>query len=99
VIAKLDSTYPKLKFADNEVAWCMLGQTWAYTVDGGKHWTSRSFHFPAPVTAFSPPARDYGYVVGEHGMIYRYRIVPIDYTSKGMMEAPMMPEANPSSTN
>jgi len=30
-------------------------------------------------------------VVGAHGMILRYRIVPIDYTSKGMMEAAMMP--------
>ena len=29
-------------------------------------------------------------------MIYRYRIVPIDYTSKGMIEAAMMPAASDS---
>jgi hypothetical protein len=27
------------------------------------------------------------HVVGYHGMIYRYRVVPGDYTSKGMIEA------------
>ena len=63
-------------------------------MDGRKHWTSRAIHFPAGVNAFSLPARDRGYVVGDHGMIYRYRVVPIDYTSKGMLEAPMMPEAS-----
>jgi hypothetical protein len=26
-------------------------------------------------------------------MIYRYRIVPVDYTAKGMIEAPAMPPA------
>lgn len=94
VIAKLSQGYPDVKFADREVGWSCFGGTWAYTVDGGKHWTSRPIQFPAPVNAFSLPARDRGYVVGQHGMIYRYRIVPIDYKSKGMMEAPMMPEAS-----
>src|SRR6202171_4510930 len=27
----------------------------------------------------------------DHGMLYRYRVVPIDYTAKGMMDAPLMP--------
>jgi photosystem II stability/assembly factor-like uncharacterized protein len=44
--------------------------------DGGRHWTAREVRFPAPVIAFSLPARDRGYVVGDQGMIYRYRIVP-----------------------
>jgi len=94
VIAKLEAGYPKVKFADREVGWSCLGGTWAYTVDGGKHWTSRSVRFPAPVISFSLPTRDRGYVVGDHGMIYRYRVVPIDYTSKGMLEATLMPEAS-----
>jgi photosystem II stability/assembly factor-like uncharacterized protein len=93
VIAKLSPGYPKVKFADREVGWSVLGDTWAYTVDGGKRWTTRQIRFPAPVSNFSLPARDRAYVVGDHGMIYRYRVVPIDYTSKGMIEAPMMPEA------
>jgi len=40
------------------------------------------------------PTPDRGYVVGDHGMIYRYRVVPIEYTAKGMVEAPMMPVAS-----
>jgi hypothetical protein len=32
--------------------------------------------------------------MGDHGMIYRYRVVPIDYTFRGMIEAPMMPESS-----
>jgi photosystem II stability/assembly factor-like uncharacterized protein len=94
VIAKLSDRYPAVQFADGEVAWSCLGGTWAYTVDGGKHWTSRAVHFPAGINAFSLPAPDRGYVVGDHGMIYRYRVVPINYTSKGMLDAPMMPEAS-----
>jgi hypothetical protein len=30
-------------------------------------------------------------VVSFHGMVYRYRVVPFDYTAKGMIDAPMMP--------
>ena len=94
IVAKLEPGYPKVKFADHEVGWSCVGSTWAYTLDGGKHWTTRQVRFPAPVAAFSLPARDRGYVVGEHGMIYRYRVVPIDYTSKGMLDASMMPTAD-----
>jgi hypothetical protein len=36
------------------------------------------------------PARDRGYAAGEHGMVYRYRIVPVAYTSKGMLSATMI---------
>jgi len=34
--------------------------------------------------------RDCGYAVGEHGMVYRYGIVPVDYTAKGMLAAPAL---------
>jgi photosystem II stability/assembly factor-like uncharacterized protein len=102
VIAQLDpTTATNIKFADQEIGWSIRGTTWAYTVDGGNHWTTRQVHLPAGVLSFSLPTRDRGYVVGGHGMIYRYRIVPIDYTSKGMLEAPMMPagSARQSSSN
>jgi hypothetical protein len=33
-------------------------------------------------------ARDRGYAVGGHGMVYRYRVVPVDYAAKGMIAAP-----------
>ncbi len=94
VIAKFSPRATKVKFADREVGWSILEDTWAYTVDGGKHWTTRQIRFPAPVSNFSLPARDRAYVIGDHGMIYRYRVVPIDYKAKGMIEAPMMPEAS-----
>jgi photosystem II stability/assembly factor-like uncharacterized protein len=101
VIARLEPGFPKVKFADQEVGWSCLGGTWAYTVDGGKHLTTRQVRFPTGVVSFSLPTRDRGYVVGDHGMIYRYRILPIDYTSKGMLDAAMMPatSAAPGSGN
>ncbi len=52
---------------------------------------SRGFHFPASVKAYSFPARQRAYVVGDHGMVYRYRVVPIDYAGKNIIDAPMMP--------
>jgi hypothetical protein len=33
-------------------------------------------------------------VVGDHGMVYRYRVVPIDYAGKNIIDAPMMPAAS-----
>lgn len=61
-----------------------------YTTNGGKSWVSREIPFPASVNVFSLVKRDRGYAVGEHVMEYRYRIVPVDYTSKGMLAAPAM---------
>lgn len=66
-------------------------RTMTYTVDGGRHWISRSIPFPASVAAFSLVSRTSGYAAGEHGMVYRYRVVPVAYTSKGMLAAPAMP--------
>jgi len=74
-----------IRFADPEIGWalnlCIPGGSCAsamlsYTVDGGRRWASRSFTLPARVRAFSLPRRDVAYVIGEHGMIYRYRAVP-----------------------
>ncbi len=78
-------------FADPGVGWSCWGNRLTYTTDGGAHWLSRDFRFPAAVSRFSLPRRDRAYVVGEHGMVYRYRIVPIDYKVANMVDAPMMP--------
>jgi photosystem II stability/assembly factor-like uncharacterized protein len=81
----------KLQFADPEVAWTLPdGRTMTFTSDGGSRWTSRQFAFPEYVEAFSLPRRDRAYVVGKHGMVYRYRVVPSDYTAKGMLDGPPM---------
>jgi photosystem II stability/assembly factor-like uncharacterized protein len=91
------TAYPFLKFPDSQVGWsCDVGHQnrCSYTVNGGKSWTNRSFNFPTGFLDYSMPRRDRIYVVGDHGMIYRYRIVPADYTAKGMIDAPMMPAAS-----
>ena len=76
------------RFADSAVGWVARGDKIAFTSDGGKRWNSAEIRFPADVYSSSLPAHDRGYVVGEHGMIYRYRIVPIGYNVKGMIPAP-----------
>ena len=76
-----------IRFADSQVGWVVRGTTVIYTADGGKRWNSAEVRFPAGVFSSSLPTHDRGYVVGDHGMIYRYRIVPIEYTAKGMLPA------------
>lgn len=82
-----------MRFADPEVGWSIQGNhPLTYTADGGKHWLSRQIPFPANVSAFSLPRRDRGYVVGDHGMIYRYRVVPVTYQAAAhSLDAPVMP--------
>jgi hypothetical protein len=58
-----------------------------YSFNGGKNFTSRPFSLPASVRAVTFTDPQHGYLVGQHAMVYRYRIVPIDYTSAGMMAA------------
>jgi photosystem II stability/assembly factor-like uncharacterized protein len=81
---------PDFEFADGEVGWMMRYRKMYYTNDAGKRWLSSTVNFPAPAVASSLPARDRGYAAGEHGMVYRYRIVPVAYTSKGMLSATMI---------
>jgi photosystem II stability/assembly factor-like uncharacterized protein len=83
---------PEIKFADPEVGWSFDGARLSYTTDGGKRWSSRELSFPAAVHAFSLPRRNRGYVVGEHGMIFRYTVVPeAEPTPASAVEAPAMP--------
>jgi photosystem II stability/assembly factor-like uncharacterized protein len=84
----------KIKFANPEVGWSFSGNKLTYTANGGKIWTSRDIRFPAEVAAFSLPNPQRGYVVGQHGMVYRYRIVPYAYAAKGIIDAPIMPAAS-----
>ena len=66
-----------IRFADPEVGWLIGGPNpLFYTTDSGHEWRAQTISFPANVNAFSLPRRDRGYVVGDHGMIYRYRVVP-----------------------
>ncbi|MDP2996196.1 MAG: YCF48-related protein [Bryobacterales bacterium] len=58
-----------------------------YSFNGGRNFSSRPFKLPARVHAVTFPDAQHGYLVGQHAMVYRYRIVPIDYTSQGMISA------------
>ena len=81
-----------LRFADAEVGWTLRYNNLAYTTDGGQRWVSRVLAFPAGVKDFSLPRRDRAYAVGDHGMVYRYRVVPVDATvAAASVAAPAMP--------
>lgn len=58
-----------------------------YSTNGGRTFTSRPLPAPAPIRALAFPDATHGYFVGDHGMIFRYRIVPIDYSVPGMIAA------------
>ena len=95
---------PLLRFADPQVGW-VIGPSpdnsdtfrVSYSTDSGQHWKmSHNISFPMgpryQELRFNFPRRDRAYVIGSHGMIYRYRIVPANYTAAGILEAPLMPE-------
>ncbi len=82
-----------VNFADPEVGWSIEGgHPLTYTTNGGKNWFSLPVRFPTAVNAFSLPRRDRAYVVGGHGMIYRYRVVLADEpVAAKAIPAPAMP--------
>jgi len=82
----------RIRYADPEVGWAFWSTNFSFTTDGGRDWAARnSMPFPAGVQDFSLPRRDVGYVVGQHGMVYRYHIVPADYRVANGVDAPAMP--------
>lgn len=86
-------TYSSLIFADPEVGWALeFHERMSYTTDGGNRWNSRAFRFPTTPRAWSFPRRDRAYVVGEHGMVFRYSVVPgATRVSAASVSAPAMP--------
>ena len=82
------------KFADPQTGWVLGNRRWNYTSDGGQHWGTRSLAWPADAYGFSLPRRDRGYVVGNHGMVYRYSIVPVEHTAANSMDAPVVGSFN-----
>jgi photosystem II stability/assembly factor-like uncharacterized protein len=94
-----------LRFADAQVGWA-LGHSSnnrdayriAYSTDGGEHWkSSHDIAFAGGVLIdlkFAFPRRDRAYVIGPHGMIYRYRIVAVSYSSPKALAGPLMPRTS-----
>jgi photosystem II stability/assembly factor-like uncharacterized protein len=66
----------------------LLYNTAYYSTNGGRSFSSRAFPVPANPNAVTFPDAQHGYTVGLHGMVYRYRIVPIAYNVPGMIGAP-----------
>lgn len=85
--------YSSLIFADPEVGWALeFHEKMSFTVDGGNRWNSRPFRFPTTPRAWSFPRRDRAYVVGDHGMVFRYSVVPSSASvPAGSVPAPAMP--------
>ncbi len=65
----------------------VTGRQIGYSFNGGRSFSSRPASLPAEPTAVTFPDATHGYIVGRHGMVFRYRIVPIDYSSPGMFAA------------
>lgn len=87
---------PAIRFADPGVGWSLFAyRTLGFTTDGGRKWSSRELSLPANGYAFSLPRRDRGYVVGEHGMIYRYSVVAADLAPANAPSGPTMPLFDP----
>jgi photosystem II stability/assembly factor-like uncharacterized protein len=88
---------PQVHFADPQVGWTMApgyASKILFTTDGGMRWsTLLQAELPAndPEFKFALPRRDRAYIVGSHGMIYRYRLAPQNYTAAKSFNAPAMP--------
>jgi len=81
-----------LAFADPEVGWALEEQKFSFTTNGGARWNSRAFRFPTVPKAWSFPRRDRAYVVGDHGMVFRYSVVPAaQVVPAASVAAPVMP--------
>jgi len=89
VPATVPAGTPKILFA-GPMGWMVNGHDFSYTADSGRRWMARTVPFPASVVGFSVPAEDAGYVIGDHGMVYRYRVVPFDYAVPNMLVIPPM---------
>lgn len=86
----------EVAFADAQVGWTIDDHgRMSYTSDGGNRWLSAGLNFPAYVRGFAFPRRDRAYVVGEHGMVFRYRVVRVEDAPAKAARGPAMPLAAP----
>lgn len=68
------------------------GRQIGYSFNGGRTFSSRPANLPALTRDVTFPDSRHGYLVGQHGMVYRYRIVSAEYTSPGMFGAAAPPQ-------
>ena len=98
-----DTNASRLRFADPEIGWSVgekyPGLALSYTTDGGQHWKNFApLKLPgdpgAKNLSLSFPRRDRAYIAGPHGMVYRYSIVPENYTAANAFDGPVMPRVD-----
>ncbi|MBL8229985.1 MAG: hypothetical protein JNL98_15965 [Bryobacterales bacterium] len=65
----------------------ITGRQIGYSFNGGRSFSSRAGEPADRPTAVTFPDANHGYLAGRHGMVFRYRIVPIDYLAPGMFAA------------
>ncbi len=82
--------------AAGAVGWMLGMRQFTSTLDHGTRWTTRATVFPARVNAFTALRSGTGYVVGNAGMVYRYRVVPFDYSAPRMITIPALTTFVPS---
>lgn len=92
IVTPLGGEHAHYAMAGGQLGVIILYKQIAYSTNGSRTFSAREFPVPANVAAVTFPDAKHGYLVGEHGMIYRYHIVPADYTVKGMIPAPMVAE-------
>lgn len=63
----------------------------AYSTTTGRSFAARAFPIPAHALALHFTDARNGYVIGDHGMVYGYRIVPVAYQVPGLMPAVAAP--------
>lgn len=83
-----------IRFADPGVGWIVdpvQAVKLLYSVDGGRSWPSRTVRFPTYVKDFSLPSRQRAYIVGDSGMVFRYRVVEASHENAEAIAAPLMP--------
>jgi photosystem II stability/assembly factor-like uncharacterized protein len=73
--------------ADGGATWTRSTRQMGYSFNGGRSFTVRPFPAPAAVRAVAFFDAANGMLVGDHAMAYKYRIVPLDYSSPGMIDA------------
>jgi len=103
-----DTNTSRLRFADPEIGWSVgekyPGLELSYTTDGGQHWKNFApLKLPGDPSAknlsLSFPRRDRAYIAGPHGMVYRYSIVPENYTAANAFDGPVMPRIDDAQIN
>jgi photosystem II stability/assembly factor-like uncharacterized protein len=89
-VAPLQGGATRLAVGGGALGVALHGTNAFYSTNGGRSFGSMPFAAAGVLKAVSFPDARHGYAVGEHGLVYRYEIVPGDYNASGLIAAPMV---------